>query len=65
MEEPEKLARMVNNTKQIDAIERQLGELDALEEKVSDLTGAKKGFDLLRLLDKFKELNSAIQPLVQ
>ena len=54
----------MSNTQRIDAIERRLGILDALEEKVNDLTGAREGFDLVALLDKYKELKSAIQPLV-
>ena len=64
-EEPRKLAKMMSNTQRIDAIERRLEELDVLEEKVKDLTGAREGFDLTGLLDKFKELESAIQPIVQ
>ena len=56
---------MVNKTKQIDTIERCLGELNALEERVNDLTGARERFDLVGLLDKLKELESTIQPLIQ
>ena len=56
---------MVSNTQWINAIERRLGELDALEERVNDLIGEREGFDLVGLLAKFKKLNSAIQPLVQ
>ena len=65
MKEHEKLARMVNNTQRIDMIERRLGELDALEERVIDLASAREVFDLVGLLDKFKELESSIQPLIQ
>ena len=65
MEEPGKLAKMVNNTQRIDVIERHLRELDALEERVNDLTGAREGFDLVGLLDKFKELENVIQPIAQ
>ena len=64
LEEPGKLDKMVSNTQRIDTIERRLGELDALEERVNNLIGAREGFDLAGLLDKFKELESAIQPLV-
>ena len=56
---------MVSNTQRIDAIERRLGELDALEERVNNLAGAREGFDLVGLLAKFNELESVIQPLVQ
>ena len=56
---------MVSNTKRIDTIERHLGKLDALEKKVKDLIGAREGFDLPGPVDKFKELESAIQPLVK
>ena len=64
MEEPGKLAKMVSKTQWIDAIKRHLGELDALEEKVNDLTGAREGFDLVGLLAKIKELESIIQPFI-
>ena len=65
MKEHEKLARMANNTQRIDTIERRLRELDALEERVTDLASAREVFDLVGLLDKFKELESSIQPLIQ
>ena len=65
MEEPGKLAKIVSNTQRIDAIKRHFGELDALEERVHDLVGAREGFDLVGLLAKFKELENAIQPFVQ
>ena len=60
-----KLAKMVRNTQRIDAIKRYLGELDSLKERFNDLTSAREGFDLARLLNKFKQLESAIQLLVQ
>ena len=41
-------------------IERSLGEFDALEERVNDLVGVREGFNLVGLLAKFKELESAI-----
>ena len=59
-----KLAKMVSNTQRIDAIERHLGELNALEEMVNDLANAREGFNLVGLLAKFKELKRAIQPLI-
>ena len=60
-----KLAKIVSNTQRIDEIERHLGELDASEERVKDLIDAREGFDLVWLLDKFKELEGAIQPFIQ
>ena len=45
-------------------IERHLGELDALEEMINDLTDAREGFDLVGIPYKFKELESTIQPLI-
>ena len=65
MEESGKLAKMVSYTQRIDMIERHLGEVDALEERVKDLTGARERFNFVRLLDKFKELENVIQLLVQ
>ena len=64
LKKPRKLAKMASNTQRIDLIERHLGELDALKERVKDLTSAREGFDLAGVLDKFKVLESTIQPLV-
>ena len=60
-----KLARIESNTQQIDVVKRHLGELDALEERVRDLTGSREGFNLVGLLNKIKGLEGAIQPLIQ
>ena len=64
MEEPGKLAKIVSNTQRIEVIERCLGELDALEERVKHLTSAREKFDLVGLLDRVNELESTIQLLV-
>ena len=64
MEEPGKLTKIVSNTQRIEAIERCLRALDALEERVKHLTSAREKFDLVGLLNRVNELESTIQLLI-